>query len=351
MNSTILKNTVPKLIDDGWIASRKHPEEDLWVLNYTSEVQYKNCWNKITEMCRGLVIDKNYHIIARPFKKFFNYEMGASYPSDLPYKVYDKLDGSLGILYWIKDKPFITTRGSFESEQAIEATKILHQKYKTKLNEIDKDYTQLFEIIYPQNRVIVDYGNTKDLFFLSEIHTKSGFEDTSVKYKGPFKSVETICESTVLPLDEVIESLLMEEKNWQNKEGYVIVFANGFRLKVKTKSYIKLHRIRYNLSKKTTWEMTKDGTFESSVADVPDEFYKEMKEYNKELTERFNTIKAKCAKNINTVNKLDLKTRKDQAEFILQCKYPGVLFAMLDDKPEPRIDKIIWSLLKPNAEN
>jgi RNA ligase len=40
------------------------------------------------------------------------------------------MDGSLGILYWIKDKPFVATRGSFESDQAVKATKILHERYQ-----------------------------------------------------------------------------------------------------------------------------------------------------------------------------------------------------------------------------
>ncbi len=72
------------------------------------------------------------------------------------FDVYEKMDGSLGILYWIDDKPFLATRGAFESEQAIKGTELLRKHQN--LNKLNRNYTYLFEIIYPSNRIVVDYG-------------------------------------------------------------------------------------------------------------------------------------------------------------------------------------------------
>ena len=47
------------LIADGYISKRKHPTEDLFILNYTAKTQYKKKWNKTTRACRGLIVDSN----------------------------------------------------------------------------------------------------------------------------------------------------------------------------------------------------------------------------------------------------------------------------------------------------
>jgi T4 RNA ligase (RNA_lig_T4_1). len=97
------------------------------VLNYTEEVQFNKRWDSITLASRGLILDTAGKIIARPLPKFFNMEELPSIPNE-PYEVHEKLDGSLGILYWLDGQPAIATRGSFTSWQAEEATKVLHEK-------------------------------------------------------------------------------------------------------------------------------------------------------------------------------------------------------------------------------
>lgn len=55
---------------------------------------------------------------------------------------------SLGILFNYNNEWIISTRGSFESEQAIHATEILNTKYKDVIPNLNKELTYLFEIIY-----------------------------------------------------------------------------------------------------------------------------------------------------------------------------------------------------------
>ena len=61
-------------VDNSLIIANKHPEYDLWILNYSPKVQSKKFWDEYTLSCRGLVIDVEGNIIARPFEKFKNYE-------------------------------------------------------------------------------------------------------------------------------------------------------------------------------------------------------------------------------------------------------------------------------------
>lgn len=113
-------DALEEMVSSGYVRMKKHPERPLYIYNYTAKAQFEYMWNEVTMLCRGLILDENYKIVARPFTKFFNYgEVANEVIPSLPFEVYDKMDGSLGILYWWNDRPYIATRGSFMSEQAI----------------------------------------------------------------------------------------------------------------------------------------------------------------------------------------------------------------------------------------
>ena len=83
-----------KAIEDKLVTQRKHPQFDLWIYNYTPQAQYSRTWNDVTINCRGLILDGNADIVARPFKKFFNYgEEQVDLAPDTPVKAFDKADG------------------------------------------------------------------------------------------------------------------------------------------------------------------------------------------------------------------------------------------------------------------
>ena len=65
---------IEKMIDDGCISRQKHPLASLYILNYNKKANFNKVWNRATKMCRGLIVDEDRNIVARPFEKFFNYE-------------------------------------------------------------------------------------------------------------------------------------------------------------------------------------------------------------------------------------------------------------------------------------
>lgn len=165
---------IEQLIAEGFIKCEQHPSADLRILNYTVKTQFGWHWTPETKACRGLIVDGQNNIVQRPFEKFFSIEQLADTPLPLePFDVYEKLDGSLGILYWANGSPAIATRGSFVSDQAKRGTEFL--RARSDLN-LDRQFTYLFEIIYPENRIVVDYGNASDLYLLAIIETATGRE-------------------------------------------------------------------------------------------------------------------------------------------------------------------------------
>lgn len=330
MNQELLN----QLIADKYINVQKHPDADLFIYNYSQKVQFERLWNEITLICRGLIMDENKTIIARPFPKFFNLEEIPT--SDIPsssFDVFEKMDGSLGILYWVNGQPAIATRGSFTSDQAIFATKLLREKYAESITKLDKSATYLFEIIYPENRIVLDYGDSRELVLLAILDTQSGNDLELVDIEFPI----------VKSYNGVQNFEELKQRNESNKEGYVIRFQNNLRLKIKFEEYLRLHRIVTEISNKDIWEYLKeDLSFEEILDRVPDEFYQWVKLTKSNLETEFKAIETIAKSEFKT-----LETRKETALYFMTCSYPSILFLMLDGK---NYNREIWKLIKPEFE-
>jgi RNA ligase len=142
MNEFLL--TLNQYYEDGLLYKQTHPTLPLTIWNYTPEVQYGQLWDEITLQCRGLIVDNEGNVVARPFKKFFNTEEGKHTPTP-EFEVFEKMDGSLGILFYYQKEWVFATRGSFTSDQSKKAYELL-EKYP--IENLDKKNTYLFEIIY-----------------------------------------------------------------------------------------------------------------------------------------------------------------------------------------------------------
>lgn len=323
-----------ELIDNDYINVQKHNHADLYIYNYTAKAQYDKVWNEWTLACRGLIMNADYEVMARPFKKFFNWgEVENQVIPHESFEVYEKMDGSLGILYWIDEIPYIATRGSFNSNQSKVATEMLRTKYATSIPLLDKTKTYLFEIIYPENRIVVDYGNTRALVLLGVIDTKTGKE----------YSLEQIGFEVVKLYDGINDLYQLKKLEESNREGYVIKFASALRLKVKFDEYQRVHQIITRVSNLSIWEHLKEGNDLTDILDrVPDEFYDWVKMTQKQLFDNFETIETKAKSEFKL-----LDSRKENALYYQTCSYPAVLFKMMEDKP---YDQIIWKMLRPKFE-
>ena len=325
------KNLLQSMLEQKLLLVQKHPDADLFIYNYSPLVQYQKLWNEITLMTRGLILDKEMNIVARPFKKFFNLEEHS--PQEIPteaFDVFQKEDGSLGILYWINDQPAIATRGSFTSDQALHATQILHRDYSHTFQSLSREHTYLFEIIYPENRIVVNYGDLDDLILLAVIDSKTGKDLPIFDIGFPL----------VKKFDGINDLTQLREIEPQNQEGFVILFKSGFRVKVKFLEYVRLHRIITQTSSTVVWENLATGkSFEELLEKVPDEFYEWVKQTKTELTNQFDEILSEAKSAYKTFD-----TRKETAAYFLTQKYPHVMFRLLDEK-DP--SDLIWKMIKP----
>ena len=347
-----------KLIEQGYISKRKHPEFAYYIYNYTPKTQYSQMWNEDTMRCRGLILDGEGNVIARPFKKFFNLEeyVENSHLGKLPeyksFDAYEKMDGSLGILYLRPDKELsMATRGSFESEQAKKGEEILNKKYGygwSGLRVYSKLYTFLFEIIYPENRIVVNYGKSEDIILLAAINNATG-EEVS------YEDLTIFCDRWKLPLvkkydfSDIAFVMSCQEPN---KEGFVIKFDKGLRVKVKFAEYKRLHKILTGVSTKTIWELLRNNQNMSEILEVvPDEFYNWVKDTEKKLKKEYLHILKVCqlylSLNPSLTEAIEYGILSKVASNMKEHKYSSVLFALWKNR---NYEHIIWRIIKPVYE-
>lgn len=331
------KDLLRKMLDEKLVVMQKHPKCDLFIYNYSPKVQYHKLWNEITLNTRGLILDYEMNVIAKPFGKFFNLEEhDVSELPSLPFDVFEKLDGSLGILYWVDDSPFIATRGSFESDQAKHATRVLYSKYTHTFDKIDRNKTYLFEIIYPENRIVIDYGEMDDLILLTIIDNETGLE-----------TIQEIGFPVVKIFDGINDLQVLKTLEEENKEGFVVRFKNGFRVKMKFAEYVRLHRIITGCSNVAIWEyLSEEKSFEELLEKVPDEFYSWVKNTAASLRNQFLEIE-QTAKDWFDVFYSDNMERKEFAINVMKKapSYSSIIFNILDKKD---YKKVIWKMIRPN---
>jgi len=352
-----------KYYKDELVQKQVHPVLPLTIWNYTPKVQYGEgnaqykFWDDVTKQCRGLVTDNEGNVVARPFKKFFNIEENQHTPTE-QFDVYEKMDGSLGILFNYKGEWVLATRGSFTSDQSVKGTELL-QKYD--YQRLNPDYTYLFEIIYPENRIVCTY-DFEDLVLLGMIHTESGDEvnihsgnDEDVRFKNLLNNLGF---NIVRKYDGISDYTYLKHAISDNREGFVVRFSNGDRMKIKGEEYLRLHKIMTNLSTTGVWEvLSSGGKMEDYLKDVPDEFYKKVKQYVSTLNYNHYQYSEYAGKmhdyfRYGKYNDNEKEySKKEFAEHLernkIHPKVKSICFAMWDGKP---YDNIIWKYLKPKFE-
>jgi RNA ligase len=318
-----------------FINVQKHPRYPLWIHNYNMRAQRHNAWNEATCACRGLIMDEECNIVSRPFKKFFNYEhVSPDLLPNEPFTVTDKIDGSLGISYWYDGVWRIATRGSFDGKQATKATQILHGKYAGCCRKMQPQYTYLFEIIYPANRIIVDYGDREELVLLAVIDTETGCELTDFAGIGfpVLKPVE------VNSLDEVLK--LNDDK----AEGMVVRFESGFRIKVKFAEYLRLHRIMLGLSEIKVWRCLSSGYGVDKLYEMAGEEYALwIKSTAEKISLAYSAMCKTVRKEFDALPRF--ASQEEAAAYIEKRRNADILLNMLCGKP---VEKMIWQLVKPD---
>jgi RNA ligase len=152
---------------------------------------------------------------------------------------------SLGIIYpTTKSTHAMSTRGSFVSEQAVHATEVWRRRYARAFTP-PAGVTVLVEIVYPDNRIVLDYGDRDQLVLLGGVDIATGHSVEVTGWPGPVAerfAYATLAEALAAPPRAGAEGLVLH------------VPRTDERIKLKQADYVTLHRLIFGLTTRRVWE-------------------------------------------------------------------------------------------------
>jgi RNA ligase len=285
----------------------------------------------VVQQARGIILDeaKNWEIVSYSYSKFFNYgELLALNIDWRSTKIYDKLDGSLMVLYPYEGHWHVQSSGTADAQGKIlphDVTfrDLFWQTWQSLGYVLPSilPYSLSFELLTPLNRIIVPQNKVRlvlhgvrNLETLQEEDpilwaTKYNWEAVGIY---SFHSWEALLEASKVLKPDM-------------GEGYVVCDGNYQRIKVKSPHYIALHQLKDSLSPKRLLEVVLNNEGDEVLA-----YFPELRKPYDALQQRLEEL----TKNIE-VGYEENKHMPDQKSFALAVKhlpYSSVLFNLRANK-------------------
>ncbi len=279
----------------GYCTRRRHGRLPLWIYNYSQRTQFDfkaHDWPAVLRDARGLVLDEQGAVVARGFAKFFNLSQLTDLPGGHP-EFWEKVDGSLILMFAYEGERIFSTRGSFESEQALWAETWFANHapgYHPPAGE-----TVLMEAVYPGNRIVVDYGGLEQLVALGSVDRLGADTATWQSLPGPIRPARFYGIQNARSIPET------------EGEGFVLRWPDGTRAKVKLDEYVRLHRLIFGTSTKTIWAALRAGeTPDEITAEIPAELRGWIREQARLLRAQHAGVRAEVQSYVDEAARLGL---------------------------------------------
>ncbi|MGR6997806.1 RNA ligase [Yinghuangia aomiensis] len=341
----------------GFVRRTRHPELPLSVYAYTARCFLTQHWTPVTRWTRGLIVDDAAGTIAaQAFPKFFNAEQhtpdspfAPPLPADEPFELYDKVDGSLGIVFHHAGRWHAATKSSFTSPQAVWAQAWL-DAHDT--GALSPGTTYLAEVVYPENRIVVDHGSRSTLVLLGG-YGPDGAEvrlaDLAAAWHGIGDVVGSHRPGSLAGLLHGAANNVGPDGRplaGTEAEGWVVRFASGVRAKVKLGDYVRLHATMTRTNERGVWEVLSRGGDPAELFDrMPDEFRAWILTVAARLTRERDAWSAAAHAAFAAIG-----PAPDRPAFARKATDPSLktyraaLFLLYDNRP---IDELAWRAVRP----
>lgn len=292
----------------GFVSRKVCAETGLHLYVYTQRCVYDEGWDAFSLMERGLILDPAARaVVATPFPKFFNLgERGAAAP-DLPFEAFEKLDGSLIVAFHHAGRWRAATKGAFDSSQAAWA--------QTRLDAADTSglvpgTTYLFEAIYPENVIVVRYADPEMAMLAA--YDAAGRELTYAEVTEASRSLgwrpaKRFAFASLADLAAAASVLT------RNEEGFVVRFADGYRLKLKGAEYKRIHALISRCTPLAVWDVMAAGGDPTVMRnDLPEEFWADFDAICSVLSSQWREVMLRlltCAAEVSSLTDKELGLR------------------------------------------
>lgn len=269
----LLNKTLANLIKDHGVYARVVDHK--FSLNYDQIEATES--DKLSQECRGLVLAHSHNnldmdtvvgattILGYPFNRFFNYGQDAAakikFDTDSTLKFYEKLDGTCIIFYFddIKKDWCVATRSLPEANVGIDGfsnwtfttlfketifrvTGFSYETWLLKAN-LNKDYTYIFELTTPINRIVVQYSDY-NLHLLGLRNKKTLKEESAESVSGLF--IKPCPSYNLNSLSDMLA--FVAKRNPLEHEGVVVCNGEFKRNKIKNPEYMAYTRLKDSMA-------------------------------------------------------------------------------------------------------
>lgn len=260
----------------------------------------------------------------------------------------DKIDGSLIKLWYDCGAWHWSTNGTIKAEAATVLTNdnefmTFYDLIKITLNGdfsflggLDKEFTYLFELVSPYNKVVISYDYTA-LYFLAARSNKT-FKEFPLKDLIEVKLPACVKFPTYFKGTNATFLSVVAANLGKDKEGFVVVDKYFNRVKFKGQEYLVAAKMRSNgiMKDSTLITLLLEGKEDDFVAYFP------------ESKERLNSLKTKLLTLIAQMEEVwavasRMETRKEVAAYVAGSPFAAYIFKRFDHKVESARD-FVFSL-------
>jgi T4 RnlA family RNA ligase len=301
--------------------------------------------------CRGIILDEldNNRPVCIPFFKFGNF--GESYVPEIDWstaRVQEKVDGSIIKLWHCRGTWHVSSNSEIDARNAHINSALLSGAPRTSLytlfmeawhktgvniESLDKNYTYIFELTSPHNRIVMKY------------------EDVAIRHIGTRHNCALqeceldigVAKPKTFPfngLDECIESA---KQMGDDDEGYVVVDQDYNRLKIKSPRYVALNHLVQGVT-------TLGNIVEIIQKNEQEEFLAYFPEYRGAFSKIVDGIEEFSIRQADALERIlseSYDSRKELAEAVIKEECPACLFVLIDGKEANVKD---WLLSRPPAK-
>ena len=326
-------------------------------------------WTQANKHLRSSVWDADGNLVSAGFPKFTNWgENPEHFPVPQSLKdtqVVEKIDGSLLIVSRWMGRWILRTRGTVDATKLDNGHELelfkqtILPKFSTPLDDMRKSF--LFEWVSPNQRIILNYGNSPAWYLVGAVYHDNYTLETQGVLDTWAKDLDLLRPpSYTFPS---IADLMAQVEAWKGKEGVVIYSKHGqAQHKAKGLWYLALHRMKEALA---SFDKVVDVWYEQGEPSYPD--------FEKAITDQFDfelwsQIRGEASRICDATKDVariiagmekfvaeklkPLPTRRDQAQLTIASYGPtnraAFVFKILDGKGLVADDrkKLLYQVLK-----
>lgn len=316
--------TLESLESEFGITHHLHPTLPLVGLKY-HQINSKHVKaHPIVRECRGTVLELDtWDLVARGFYRFFNYGEDDNFDWS-NFECQEKLDGTCCIVFHYNDNWHVKTPGGWGSGQTglIEKTtfdQLFRETLGGRINHLNPELTYIFELCSLNNKVVRTYEEPC-IYLLTMFSRETELSCEKVDIHAFWSGIKRPQIYNFTSSKDLITFLENNSRDDPTFEGFVVRDRNNNRLKVKSKTYLMLHRA-------ASTSLNRRDIIETCLKNEQDEFLTYFPEYKATFDSVVKLIEAIEVEATSLYNRTkDITNQREFAEAISTFSGNALLF-------------------------